>query len=212
MPVDGPELRIADGPELRKFGGCQWMAPNYCCKICGETRSHRISRSPEPPGKPPFALRRDGPQKRPLTRQLQADLTHDLVEFRTKRTTPPAVARFPDDTSGHHQYLPRRFHAGQRGQSRSSGRDVDYDSDRPGSGYAPGQFGFGVSGEYDPYGRRASHCKRERREADVVNRIGWPGLVDTYRVDFKMPGAAGDAHVQLTVAWVNGPAMTIPAR
>ena len=49
-------------------------------------------------------------------------------------------------------------------------------------------------------------------KADVVKQIGWPGLVDTYRVDFKMPGAAGDANVQLTVAWANGPAMTIPAR
>lgn len=49
------------------------------------------------------------------------------------------------------------------------------------------------------------------QNAEVVNSIGWPGLVDTYRVDFRVPEglAAGTASVQLSAAWVAGTALRI---
>jgi uncharacterized protein (TIGR03437 family) len=48
--------------------------------------------------------------------------------------------------------------------------------------------------------------------AAVINKIGWPGLVDTYRVDFRVPDgtAAGIAAIQLTAAWISGIAVNIP--
>jgi len=50
--------------------------------------------------------------------------------------------------------------------------------------------------------------------ADVINKIGWPGLVDTYRVDFRVPDgvAAGTAAIQLTAAWIAGAAVNIPTQ
>jgi hypothetical protein len=49
------------------------------------------------------------------------------------------------------------------------------------------------------------------KSADVINKIGWPGLVDTYRVDFRVPDgiAAGMAAIQLVAAWVPGAAVNI---
>src|SRR5206468_1456597 len=48
--------------------------------------------------------------------------------------------------------------------------------------------------------------------AEVINSIGWPGLVDTYRVDFRVPNgtAAGTAAIQLTAAWITGASVNIP--
>jgi hypothetical protein len=50
------------------------------------------------------------------------------------------------------------------------------------------------------------------KSADVLNKIGWPGLVDTYRVDFRMPEGivAGMVAIQLTAAWIAGPSVNIP--
>jgi uncharacterized protein (TIGR03437 family) len=47
--------------------------------------------------------------------------------------------------------------------------------------------------------------------AEVINAIGWPGLVDTYRIDFRVPDrtTAGMASIQLTAAWVAGPDVRI---
>lgn len=44
------------------------------------------------------------------------------------------------------------------------------------------------------------------QDAEVVNGCGWPGLVDTYRVDFRVPPGmvAGTASVQLSAAWITG--------
>ena len=44
------------------------------------------------------------------------------------------------------------------------------------------------------------------------NAIGWPGLVDTYRLDFQIPDGVqtGSATVQLKAAWISGPAVTVP--
>ena len=48
--------------------------------------------------------------------------------------------------------------------------------------------------------------------ANLVNNIGWPGLVDTYRVDFRVPDGTppGTAAIQLSAAWIAGPSVNIP--
>jgi uncharacterized protein (TIGR03437 family) len=48
-------------------------------------------------------------------------------------------------------------------------------------------------------------------EAEVMNKIGWPGTYDLYRVDFRVPGglAPGMASIQLTAAWIPGPEVKI---
>jgi hypothetical protein len=52
------------------------------------------------------------------------------------------------------------------------------------------------------------------KSGEVINKIGWPGLVDTYRVDFRMPdgATAGTATIQLTAAWIPGPSVNIPVQ
>jgi hypothetical protein len=48
----------------------------------------------------------------------------------------------------------------------------------------------------------------------AINAIGWPGLVDAYRVDFQVPGNAtsGPVAIQLTAAWIPGHSVIIPAQ
>jgi hypothetical protein len=50
------------------------------------------------------------------------------------------------------------------------------------------------------------------RDAEVINSIGWPGLVDTYRVDFRVPDGvtSGTATIQLSAAWIAGSSVNIP--
>ena len=50
--------------------------------------------------------------------------------------------------------------------------------------------------------------------ATVTNALGWPGLLDEYRVDFLLPGniAPGQAAVQLTAAWIPGHTVNIPVQ
>ena len=52
------------------------------------------------------------------------------------------------------------------------------------------------------------------KDAELVNSIAWPGLPNTYRVDFRVPdGAApGAASIQLTAAWIAGPSVNIPVQ
>ena len=52
------------------------------------------------------------------------------------------------------------------------------------------------------------------RSAEVINAIGWPGLLDTYRVDFRLPGglSAPTAAIQLTAAWISGSEVRIPVQ
>jgi uncharacterized protein (TIGR03437 family) len=48
---------------------------------------------------------------------------------------------------------------------------------------------------------------------EVINQVGWPGEQNLYRVDFRVPKAGGStAQVQLTVAWIGGPALTVPVQ
>ncbi len=48
--------------------------------------------------------------------------------------------------------------------------------------------------------------------AEVVNKIGWPGTTDTYRVDIRVPDgiSPGVAAVKLTAAYISGPEVTVP--
>lgn len=52
------------------------------------------------------------------------------------------------------------------------------------------------------------------QETDVVSAVGWPGLVDTYRVDFRVPSgmAAGTTSVELSAAWIAGATLRIPVQ
>jgi hypothetical protein len=41
------------------------------------------------------------------------------------------------------------------------------------------------------------------RDVSVINKIGWPDLVDTYWADFRVPdGTAGMTSLRLTAAWI----------
>ncbi len=50
--------------------------------------------------------------------------------------------------------------------------------------------------------------------AEVMNKIGWPGTYDLYRVDVRMPSgvAPGAATLRLAAAWITGPEVTIPVQ
>lgn len=51
----------------------------------------------------------------------------------------------------------------------------------------------------------------EGQSLEVINKIGWPGFTATYRVDIKVPAIrAGEASLQLTAAWIPGPAYSLP--
>jgi uncharacterized protein (TIGR03437 family) len=50
--------------------------------------------------------------------------------------------------------------------------------------------------------------------ANVVNKIGWPGTTDTYRVDIRVPDGTtpGLAKVQLTAAFILGREVSLPVQ
>jgi hypothetical protein len=52
------------------------------------------------------------------------------------------------------------------------------------------------------------------KPAEVINKIGWPGTTETYRVDIKVPDglAAGIASIQLSAAWIAGATIGVPLR
>jgi uncharacterized protein (TIGR03437 family) len=52
------------------------------------------------------------------------------------------------------------------------------------------------------------------QDAELVNTIGWPGLVNTYRVDFRVPEGptGGTMTIQLTAAWITGASVNIPVK
>jgi uncharacterized protein (TIGR03437 family) len=53
-----------------------------------------------------------------------------------------------------------------------------------------------------------------QQAAEVITAIGWPGLVDTHRVDFRMPSGIvpGQASIRLSSAWITGPPESISAQ
>ncbi|MBI4875433.1 MAG: hypothetical protein HY822_12440 [Acidobacteria bacterium] len=52
------------------------------------------------------------------------------------------------------------------------------------------------------------------KTARVLNKIGWPGMSNLYRVDFLVPDgiAPGMATLGLSAAWIGGPEVRIPVR
>jgi hypothetical protein len=50
--------------------------------------------------------------------------------------------------------------------------------------------------------------------ADVVNKIGWPGTTDRYRLDIRLPDgtAPGIATIQVTAAFIAGQEVSIPVQ
>lgn len=52
------------------------------------------------------------------------------------------------------------------------------------------------------------------KDAEVINKIGWPGAYDSYRVDVRVPAGVttGTAAVLLTAAWITGPEVRIPVQ
>lgn len=48
----------------------------------------------------------------------------------------------------------------------------------------------------------------------VLNKVGWPGTTDAYRVDLQLPAAVegNSAKLQLTAAWIPGGVVEIPVR
>jgi len=50
--------------------------------------------------------------------------------------------------------------------------------------------------------------------AEVLNKLGWPGETDTYRVDIRVPPgtAPGTAIVQITAGWIPGSEVSIPVK
>jgi uncharacterized protein (TIGR03437 family) len=49
---------------------------------------------------------------------------------------------------------------------------------------------------------------------DAINKLGWPGQIDFYRVDFQVPSVppSGMTTLQLRVSGVAGPPVQIPVR
>ena len=51
------------------------------------------------------------------------------------------------------------------------------------------------------------------QRVEPINQIGWPGEQNLYRLDFRMPNTTGSTvPVQLTAAWISGPAFTLPVQ
>jgi len=52
------------------------------------------------------------------------------------------------------------------------------------------------------------------QDAEVLSAVGYPGAVDGYQVDIRVPPGTGVgmASVQVSSAWINGPAAKIPIR
>jgi hypothetical protein len=48
--------------------------------------------------------------------------------------------------------------------------------------------------------------------ADVLNKVGWPGTTNSYRVDVRLPGgiAPGETSLRLASAWIPGPDFRLP--
>jgi hypothetical protein len=53
-----------------------------------------------------------------------------------------------------------------------------------------------------------------QQDAGVISAAGWPELVDTYRVDFRLPAevTSGSASVAVSVAWMYGRSVSIPVQ
>jgi len=88
-------------------------------------------------------------------------------------------------------------------------RAVDLGATRPG---VPAGKAFPQDPLVDVIAKIEVHV--DGRPADAPNRIGWPGEIDTYRVDIHIPEqtAAGMAKLTFTVNGVTGKAAEIPVQ
>ena len=52
------------------------------------------------------------------------------------------------------------------------------------------------------------------RAAEVLAAVGYPGAVDGYQVNFRIPSetARGTATIQVSAAWIAGPEVRIPVQ
>jgi hypothetical protein len=51
------------------------------------------------------------------------------------------------------------------------------------------------------------------KEAELLNKLGWPNETDVYRVDFRVPpGVSGTVPVQISAGWIPGSEVSIPVR
>jgi uncharacterized protein (TIGR03437 family) len=52
------------------------------------------------------------------------------------------------------------------------------------------------------------------KASTVLSKVGWPGRVGVYRLDFQVPdgAVAGTATIQLSAAWIEGPSAFLPVR
>ena len=87
------------------------------------------------------------------------------------------------------------------------------------TGLGPTRQGVNLGQPFPPYPANPLQVvnspvevKVNGQSASAFNAIGWPGLVDTYRLDFRVPDglASGVAGIQLSAAWIVGPVVNIP--
>ena len=52
------------------------------------------------------------------------------------------------------------------------------------------------------------------KAAEVIGAVGYPGAVDAYQVNFRVPPdtAKGPASIQLSAAWILGAPVSIPVQ
>ena len=52
------------------------------------------------------------------------------------------------------------------------------------------------------------------QDAAIITKLGWPGTVDTYRVDIRAPEGltAGMHPVRIAAAWISGLSAQMPVR
>ena len=52
------------------------------------------------------------------------------------------------------------------------------------------------------------------KASTVLNKVGWPGRIGAYRLDFQVPDgtSSGMATIQLSAAWIEGPSAFLPVR
>ena len=52
------------------------------------------------------------------------------------------------------------------------------------------------------------------KAAEVLSAVGYPGAVDAYQVNFRVPPdtAKGPASIQVTAAWISGTPVSIPVQ
>lgn len=71
-----------------------------------------------------------------------------------------------------------------------------------------------ASGFLDSNGMFCKRSCRTELPAASFTPDGYPGAVDGYQVNFQLPSAtaSGTATIQLSAAWIQGPAVNVPVQ